>query len=95
MGKAARPPFFMPPEDGQGRYRRRGRRRLSPPARPEGSREGGQVNDGAGEEMGQAGHALLRSLHSLTRTFAAAGVSPIADIVYWVPFPRAYGARRE
>ena len=47
-------------------------------------------------KAGQIGRALLCSnaLAPRAPTLLAAGASSDTGIVYWVPFPRAFGARR-
>jgi hypothetical protein len=57
--------------------------------------EGGPVNDVAGQETGQIGRAPLHSnAHAPRPILLAAGAFSDTGIVYWVPFPRACGARR-
>ena len=50
-----------------------------------------------GEKASQIGRALLRSNALASRSapiLFAAGAFSDTGIVYWVPFPRAFGARR-
>ena len=73
-------------------------RRLSPPASAPRPRAGGRVNAFARHGAGRAARGLLHGNACFIRRspiFLAAGASSVTGIVYWIPFPRPFGSRRE